>query len=305
MAQFDQYWAAFWTLVETGEVGYKFMLPLYVGMIFLERLTHFVGHYHYDGKDAWTNVFVSSTNFVFGGLVGGVLQAAIYLWIFDHLRLFTLPHSGWGFLAVFVLHDFIYWLDHYVAHRTGLFWAFHHIHHQSRELNFTTAARGFILDGFLTQPLYYLLPLLGVSFPAFIAVKIITNIWGIFNHTRRVNKMGILDEVLATPANHRVHHGSDPKYLDRNYGQVLILWDRLFGTFQREEEEPTYGLTYDFESHNLVTIQLAGIRWLIDRMATAERWRDKLGYLYHPPGWDHNGQHETTETLQARAEVVG
>jgi hypothetical protein len=111
--------------------------------------------------------------------------------------------------------------------------------------------------------------------------------------------MGVLEGVLATPANHRVHHGIEPKYLDKNYGQVLIVWDRLFGTWQPEEEEPTYGLVRQLDKHTVWNIQTSGMQWLFGQMRKAPRLRDQLLYLARPPGWSHDGNHETTETIVA------
>jgi len=186
----------------------------------------------------------------------------------------------------------------------GLFWAFHHVHHSSQEFNFTVAARGFFLDGTVTQPLYYLMPILGMSPTQIAGVVILKSLYGIFNHTRTVKNMGWLEYVLATPSNHRVHHGSDVKYLDRNYGQVLIIWDILFGSFQREEEEPTYGLTKNINTYNPFLIEFAGLRWLWNQIKSAPRWSDKLKYLYMPPGWRHDGPGETTEELTARMKTT-
>jgi sterol desaturase/sphingolipid hydroxylase (fatty acid hydroxylase superfamily) len=138
----------------------------------------------------------------------------------------------------------------------------------------------------------------------FLAAKFFGNLWGIFNHTRLVRRMGFLENWLATPANHRVHHGIEPKYLDKNYGQVLIIWGRLFASWQAEEEEPTYGLVTQMDSHRLWDIQTWGVRWLWGRMQTADGLTDKLFYLIKPPGWSHDGRHETTETLIAGREMI-
>jgi hypothetical protein len=103
----------------------------------------------------------------------------------------------------------------------------------------------------------------------------------------------------ATPANHRVHHGTEPHYLDKHYGQVLILWDRLLGTWQREIEEPTYGLVRQLEGYSIWDFQTSGAQWLIAKMRSAPGVRDKLLYLVKPPGWSHEGRHETTEVIVA------
>jgi hypothetical protein len=148
------------------------------------------------------------------------------------------------------------------------------------------------------------MPIFGVSYIQYIIVQLFTNIWGIAQHTRLVGRMGILDRLLATPSNHRVHHGADVEYLDRNYGEVLILWDRLFGTYTREKQEPTYGLTKNIETYNPLLIEVAGIQWLRDQIRSADRWQDKIAYLWKPPGWSHDGQGETTEELRHRVPIT-
>jgi sterol desaturase/sphingolipid hydroxylase (fatty acid hydroxylase superfamily) len=200
---------------------------------------------------------------------------------------------------VFLLNDLAYYVDHRIAHRTGFFWAIHTAHHSSQEMNLTVSARGTVLGlaGTMSPAYFVFLALLGVPFGIFIAAKFFGNLWGIFNHTRLVHRMGVLEEVLATPANHRVHHGTEAKYLDKNYGQTLIVWDRLFGTFQREEEEPTYGLVKQLESDRIWDIQTSGAQWLIASIRSAPRWQDKLRYLWRPPGWRHDGCHQTTQQI--------
>jgi sterol desaturase/sphingolipid hydroxylase (fatty acid hydroxylase superfamily) len=233
-------------------------------------------------------------------LFTGALFIGVYVQIYNHARLFTIPFTWWGWVIAFLLNDLAYYTDHRISHRTGLMWAIHTSHHSSSEMNLLVANRGTVLDlaGLMTIA-YFALPLLGVHPAMFLAAKFFANLWGIFNHTRLVKRMGFLEGVLATPANHRVHHGTEPKYLDKNYGQVLIIWDRLFGTWQREEEEPTYGLVKPLESFSVWDIHTSGLFWLIAQMRRAPRLRDKLAYLIRPPGWRHDGRHETTETIVA------
>jgi hypothetical protein len=165
-------------------------------------------------------------------------------------------------------------------------------------MNLLVSPRGSIFDlrGVLS-PCYFIVALIGIHPLIFLAMKFFSNLWGIFNHTRLVHRMGFLEQIMATPANHRVHHGIEPKYLDRNYGQVLIIWDRIFGSWQPEEEEPTYGLVKQMDSQRIWDIQTWGIRWLIGQIRRADRWQDRLMYLVKPPGWSHDGNHETTETM--------
>jgi sterol desaturase/sphingolipid hydroxylase (fatty acid hydroxylase superfamily) len=283
--------------------GFWIIFSSYMIMMLGERLVYvFHDRDHWNERDAWANVRSALVKEAGAALLTGTIFISIYWAIYEHARLFDIPFLWWGWLLGFLLNDLAYYTDHRIAHRTGLFWAIHTSHHSSKEMNLLVANRGTLLDlGGAMQPAYYLLPLLGLHPAMFLACKFFANLWGIFNHTRHVKRMGVLEGILATPANHRVHHGTEPKYLDKNYGQVLIIWDRLFGTFQREEEEPTYGLVKQLDSYSVWDIQTSGAQWLWQQMRSAPRWQDKLLYLIKPPGWNHEGRHETTETILANA----
>lgn len=283
----------------SGPNGFYWALGSYVLMVLIERLGYlFERRRNWHEGDAIANVINSSVTAIGDALIGSAIFVGLYFAVYE-IRLFDMPFIWWGWLLALLMNDLAYYIDHRISHRTGLFWAIHTTHHSSREMNLTVASRGTILTlGGAMQPTYFLLPLLGVSFPMFVAAKFFGNLWGIFNHTRLVKRMGVLEEVLATPANHRVHHGTQAKYLDRNYGQTLIIWDRLFGTFQREEEEPVYGLVNQLESRRIWDIQTSGAQWLIGQIRSAPRLRDKLRYLVMPPGWRHDGCHATSEMIR-------
>lgn len=277
--------AALLRLVDEGEV-YVVLLPVYVVLVGGERIAHgLLAEHRWDDRDAAANITITVAMLMLDVLVGALAPVALMAWLHTHIAPFTLA-GAWGWLAAFLLYDLAWYVDHRIAHRTGFFWAMHHVHHSSPEFNTTVASRGFVLDAtMLTRPTFYLLPLIGVSPLHFIVVKIITNVWGIAQHTRLVGRLGPLDGILATPSNHRVHHGVDAIYLDRNYGEVLILWDRLFGTWQPEQHPPTYGVTQPIDSHNPLTIEVAGLRWLRAKMARCARWQDALACLVRPPEW--------------------
>jgi sterol desaturase/sphingolipid hydroxylase (fatty acid hydroxylase superfamily) len=299
---FQNLWFGFVEAAQNGkEVDY--LLPTYVGMVLLERFFYLISSIHrWHERDAITNVMISSFNLSMGIFIGILVPFAAYYWLYENARIFTIPNTAWGFLLAFLIHDLFYYIDHRIAHRTGLFWAFHHVHHSSKEFNFTVASRGFWGDGLFSQPIYYLMPVLGMSLFQIALVLTLKNIFGIFNHTRLIKNMGFLEYILCTPSNHRVHHGSDVKYLDKNYGQVLIIWDMLFGSFKREEEEPKYGLVKDIDTYNPLKVEFAGIKELWQKIKSAPNLSDKLKYLYMPPGWNHEGKHETTEAMLSKTE---
>lgn len=273
-----------------GEYGIYVIGGYYFLMVAGERIYYAVRHPGvYNDRDGAANLAINLFNSNFALLMGIVIPFTVYIWVWDNFRLFDLSMTAWGLVAAFVAHELYYYWTHRLSHRTGLGWAFHAQHHSSNEFNFTVAARGFFLDGLFIAIFLWPAALFGISPVQMFGVMIAKNMYGIFNHARFIPKLGILENFVATPANHRVHHGTQPKYIDKNYSQVLIIWDRLWGSFQPEEETPVFGLTNRLESHNPVTIEFYGMRWLWGRIASAERWQDKLAYFWRPPEWSHDG----------------
>ena len=300
MQAFETLWGWYLNQVEANG-GFYILFVYYLGVVLTERALYVLSDEHrasWDERDAITNIVTSSSASVANALGLGLFYSVAYFAIYDHVAPFHLPDAWWAFVFAFVLRDFLYWLDHIISHKNGFFWAFHQTHHSSREMNLTVASRGHVLLP-LFQPVYLTLPLLGVSITQAIAVTILGNLWGIFNHTRLVGRMGPLERWLCTPANHRVHHGTQAKYLDKNYGQTLLVWDRLFGTWQPEEEEPVYGLVKQMDRQNPINIQTEPILGLWRAVRSAPTLRGKLGYLWHPPGWSHDGRHERSRELYA------
>ncbi len=280
-------WGSFKALVEQGEI-YLILLPIYTILLVGERIAHrWMSERPWNEADGAANVAITIGYLGLNVLVGHIVPLGAMAWIFNHASLWSLEIGPVGWLVAFLLYDLAWYVDHRVAHRTGLFWAMHHVHHSSSEYNMTVASRGFLLDNtLLTRPLFYLLPVLGVSPFQFMVIITLTNILGIAQHTGLVGRLGPLDWLLATPSNHRVHHGSNDKYLDRNYGEVLMIWDHLFGTWQREEETPTYGVTEPIDTCNPLRIEVAGLQWLARKMGRASGPWDRLRCLFMPPGWE-------------------
>jgi len=243
-------------------------------------------------KQAWNNgdtaanLFITGATLLINMLVGYLLPLAAMAYLYKEFALFEMPSGNLSWIVAFLLYDLAWYIDHRLAHRVGFLWAMHHVHHSSTEYNTTVASRGFLVDiTLLSRPTFYLLPLLGVTPTQFIAVSIITNIWGIAQHTRIIGKLKILDKVFATPSNHRVHHGSDIEYIDKNYGEVFIIWDRLFGTYKAEDQEPNYGVTIPINTNNPIKIELAGINWMIQKIRQAKNLKEKTLCLLMPPEW--------------------
>ena len=209
-----------------------------------------------------------------------------YLVLYARARLFDVPaRSGVAWIACLVGVDFLYYWFHRKSHEVNAFWAAHVVHHQSEEYNLAVALRQGAFQGAFSWVFY--LPLAVVGFPPlmFLAVSSVDTLYQFWIHTRAIGRLGPLERVLNTPSNHRVHHGRNPKYIDRNHGGILIVWDRLFGTYAAEQEEPVYGITTPLRSWNPLW---ANVHYWVDLAARARRTarlRDKLRLFVARPGW--------------------
>jgi alkylglycerol monooxygenase len=214
--------------------------------------------------------------------------AALYLLVFERLAPVRLPvDSPWVWLAALLLYDFCYYWHHRLGHTCALFWAAHVVHHQSEDYNLSTALRqpG---SGWLFGWLFYL-PMALLGFPPLVVgtVALVDLLYQFWVHTRQIGRLGWFDRWLCTPSNHRVHHAVNDRYLDRNYGGILMVWDRLFGSFVEEDDvEPiVYGTRKPLRSWNPITANLEVYAALARDSWRAASWADKLRVWFEPPGW--------------------
>ena len=194
--------------------------------------------------------------------------------------------SGALATAVAVLGwDFIYYWNHRLSHESRWLWAVHVVHHSSERYNLSTALRQPVAEGVTMTVPYGLLALLGVRPSLIEHARGLNLIYQFWIHTEAIRSIGRLEKVLNTPSHHRVHHGSNRHYLDRNHGSILIVWDRLFGTFEREDETVVYGLTRNIDTYNPVTIATHEWADIARDVAGARTWRDRWSFLLRRPGW--------------------
>lgn len=222
------------------------------------------------------------------GLLTKGVGLLTYALAWEHLALLRLPQNAlWVWLLAFVLYDLCYYWLHRLGHERNVLWAAHSVHHQSEEYNLTTALRQ-TSSGFIFSWIFYLpLALVGVPPVVFITVASLNLLYQFWVHTRHIPKLGWLEWVLITPSNHRVHHAQNPAYLDRNYGGVFILWDRLFGTFKEEDpaEPVVFGVTTPLASWNPLWANLQFYAQLYSDARRTRRWQDKLRIWFMPTGW--------------------
>lgn len=218
---------------------------------------------------------------------------ALMVLIYEY-RWFTLPVTWWTFLLLFVVEDLCYYAFHRASHEIRFFWAAHINHHSSQHYNLSTALRQSWTTPF-TGPLFWLpLPLLG--FPPWMVLtqQAISLLYQYWIHTEAIRRVGWLEHVFNTPSHHRVHHGANPRYLDRNHAGILIIWDKLFGTFEPESEPVRYGLTTNITSHHPVHIAFHEWRAIGADLRRARSLREALLYVFGPPGWSPDGSRKTS-----------
>ena len=276
--------------------------PLYLIVIGAEMLlSHFHLKKYYRLNDTMMNVYLCLVN---GGidLLFRAVYVVILLWFFNYhfVDLSFNPILYWSLL--FILEDLIFYIEHRVDHYCRFFWAVHVTHHSSEEFNLTTGFRSSVL-----QPLYrfvYFIPLVFLGFRPIDIVFMysLTQIYGILVHTQYIDKMPRwFEAIFVSPSHHRVHHASNIRYLDKNMGMVLIIWDRLFGTFQEElKSDPIkYGLTKPLENPNHPA-KIIFHEWqnLSHDFKKNIPFRTKLKYLVMPPGWSHDGTTKTAKELR-------
>jgi sterol desaturase/sphingolipid hydroxylase (fatty acid hydroxylase superfamily) len=216
---------------------------------------------------------------------------ALYTWIYERHRLHTwgTPLVPWAIALVGV--DFFYYWWHRGSHEVNLLWVAHVVHHQSEDYNLAVALRQAILTSFTVAPFYAPLAFLGVPPLVFASVNALSTLYQFWIHTELVGKLGWLEEWLNTPSHHRVHHAINPRYLDKNYGAILIVWDRLFGTFAREleGEAPVYGVVKPLQSFNPLWAQVEPLISLASASFAAPRPIDKLRIWFASPAWRPEG----------------
>jgi sterol desaturase/sphingolipid hydroxylase (fatty acid hydroxylase superfamily) len=207
-----------------------------------------------------------------------------------------LPGDGWlglaadwpalaSWAAVFVLVDLCYYWSHRLSHVVNVLWAGHVVHHSSEEYNLTVALRQSSLHGLFTWVFYLPLALIGIPPEMFIASYALNLVYQFWIHTRAVGRLGWLETVMNTPSHHRVHHGVNPRYLDRNYAGVFIVWDRMFGTFEPEREPPVYGITTPLASWNPIWANVHHYVTIARKAWRAERWSDRWHVVFGHPAW--------------------
>ncbi len=279
-----------------------FAIPFFVLAILLELYVTTKRHIKsYETKDTFSSLAMGIGN-VLIGFISKALVLLAFVYVYEHFRFFTIPVAWWSFILIFFLDDFAYYWFHRISHECRLFWASHVVHHSSQHYNLSTALRQTWSGGFYTFIFWLWLPLLGFHPKMILFQMAISLLYQFWIHTEAINKLPKwFEAIFNTPSHHRVHHGSNPLYLDRNHAGILIIWDKLFGTFQPEleNEKVVYGLVKNIKTYN--PIKIAFIEWFYmfkDVFSGRKSFVNRLQYLIKPPGWKHDGTGKISDDLR-------
>lgn len=252
----------------------------------------------YEFKDAATSITMGLGNVAIGLFTKGVVFA-IFALLYNY-RVFTIPFIWWSWILLLFAEDFVYYWNHRIAHESRLFWASHVVHHSSTKYNLSTALRQTWSGSFYTFIFWAPLALIGFHPLMILTQMSISLLYQYWIHTELIKKLPKwFEAVFNTPSHHRVHHATNPQYLDRNHAGIFIIWDRLFGTFEPEVEKPVYGLVTNINTHN--PIKIAYLEWynlLKDVFTSKTSLGKRILYFLKPPGWKHDGSGKLSGDLR-------
>jgi alkylglycerol monooxygenase len=274
-------------------------IPIFFILIGIELIVErFINQKLYRLPDAIANISCGITSQL-SGLFLTVIGIGAYQFVFEHAALFTLSRNWLYWLALFLLVDFAYYWAHRMSHEINLFWGGHVVHHQSEEYNLSVALRQSSLQIVWTFAFNLPIALLGFQTLDFALISALNTLYQFWIHTETIGKMGWFEYFFNTPSHHRVHHGRNPKYIDKNHAGSLIIWDRMFGTFQAEEEKPTYGITKPINSWNAVWANISHYTEMGKDLKRITSWNDRIKYLFKKPGWlpEYLGGYQTAPDI--------
>ena len=274
-----------------------FAIPVFIALIIIEVVINAKKNLNlYKIKDSTANITMGLGSVVIG-LLTRTFAFFVFLWIYQ-FRLFEIPNTWWMWGLLLLADDVTFYWYHRLAHQIRFFWAAHVQHHSSEYMNFSVALRQSWGEPFIKFLFYIWLPFIGFNPVYILIMQAISLVYQFFPHTKLVGKLGPIEWIFNTPSHHRVHHATQVQYLDKNHAGILIIWDRMFGTFQKEIEVPTYGITVNINSFSPLKIASHEYISLWQDMRRAKKLSDKIKYLINPPGWSHDGENRTSKELQ-------
>lgn len=275
------------TVAEVYAIG----LPIIYGMIALEAaFSALTNKSFYRLDDTLCTAGLLIGNILIGSAAKGLSFAIhIFLYQFRVIDLANLIPLWLMWILAFVLIDFVFYIYHRLSHRVRLLWAIHMSHHSSEEMNFAVSLRQAWFAPLSKLPFFAVLPLLGMDPTIVVIAGVISTLWGVVGHTQIVDKLGPLELIFNTPSHHRVHHGANKEYIDKNYGNLFIIWDKMFGTFEPEQAPVKYGLVNNVNTFNPVKITFMGWGAILRDIRKAKSAKEALLLIFGPPNTRFRG----------------
>jgi len=272
--------------------------PIYTIFIILEMaIGHFKGKKWYSWRDIFNNLLMGGLNVVIDIAVRLIFGLTL-LSLFEKYSFIHWENKNWIYwTSLFILQDFFYYLIHVLEHRSRFFWAVHNIHHSSEFFNFTTALRSSVFQPMYKFPFYIPLILLGFNGIDIMLVYALGQTYGFFVHSSWFKRWKWVEWIMVTPSHHRVHHAKESEYIDKNMSMVFIIWDKIFGTFTPENTQKpiSFGITKPLEQNNPFKVVFHEWFNIWKDVKHASTWRDKVMYIFGPPGWHPSNELEHEE----------
>ena len=272
------------TNLSVSEV-YVIGAPIVLAMIFVEILiSNWQQKNYYKTQDTLCTIGLLAGNIIVAFSIKGLILALhFYLYQYKIFELSGMLPLWLFWILTFVVIDLVFYIYHRMSHRIRFLWAIHLSHHSSEEMNFAVSFRQAWFGPVSKIPFFMLLPMLGFDPTIIAAAGVISTLWGIVGHTQIIGKLGFIEWVFNTPSHHRVHHGSNKQYIDKNYGNLLIIWDRMFGTFEPEEEPVKFGLVNNVNTYNPAKITFMAWSSMIDDIKKKKNLSEMLSTIMEPP----------------------
>jgi alkylglycerol monooxygenase len=268
-----------------------YAVPVFFLLIGVELLVQWwTGQRIYRANDTMTNMSCGIVEQAVG-LYAKLITVACYQLCYQTFSVWQVPSTWTNFFIMVVAVDFCYYWAHRMSHEVNVMWGAHIVHHQSEDYNLSVALRQGTFQTFWVSPFYLPLAVIGFNTPMYVGATVFVLLYQFWIHTETIGKLGWFEWIFNTPSHHRVHHGIEAKYIDRNHAGMLIIWDRMFGTFQEEEEAPTYGTTDSATTWNPLWVNITHYSAIWTGLLEAPNWRARRDLLFRPPGWTpENGQ---------------
>ncbi|MCI5058388.1 MAG: sterol desaturase family protein [Flavobacteriales bacterium] len=268
---------------------YAIITPIILGLLLFEFIYCLIkNNGYYKFQDTIANFGTAIGNQCVN-LVVAVLVYKSYGYLFDNFSLWNVEPTWWSYIILLILIDFLFYWFHRIGHTINIFWAAHMPHHSSEEMNMAVGLRASVTQRLFSFLFYWPLPILGFSPEMIYTMTALHLLNGFWHHTRVIPKLGWFEKYFNSPSHHRVHHGTNTQYLDKNYGELLIIWDKIFGTFEEEHEEVCYGVTHPPRTWDPMNIYFQYWKQLWDDAVAAPYWIDKFRVWFMPLGWRPRG----------------